>query len=723
MRFLRCAAILFFSAALTAGAANCADTTKADDKKPAAASGDAAKTAVTTGATAAADPAVTDTAAATPTDAAAATEAAPATDATTTPALSRAPVNTALAAASGGGNSSPSESPAFTPMPALDGNPGLFTLETGETLPKHGFSLGIGLNKFSRMPGEVTSLQLIPALGYGVTRWFSLFFNIDAQDHLHVGAPSQLSLSSVNALNPQYQNTIYNSVIPSTGFRPGYVEDIPFASRTGTGVGEIDLGFKIGLLSERRGKPLSLSIRNDFYLPTVTGFNSLLSNQVQYGKFNYGIGVEASKTIFHHSITATANWAYRFTRDSTYNNANIDGVPGPAVLNLADQMQIGAGMLIFPDKRFQIITEYNSTIYVGSGIKNTTAGPRDPVDSITGIRLYAWKWAALDLGYRYSLDLTGHRDRNGFVIKVGTAFWPEKPLPPDSITSSCAVDKSSVLEGSNEAVVATATATDLNGRPLTYVWTATGGKISGVGQFVRWDSSGVGPGGYVLTARVENGAGNNSSCSANVTVRPKPAAPTMSCTANPSTVLAGERATITASVNDPSGSALTYAWQTNGGQIVGDGASVQLDTSGLQPGNYVVTGRAENVTRAACDCSANVTVQTPAPAPQASKVSACNFTLSSARADNVCKRNLDDVAVRLQSDPKSKVVLVGYADPKEPRAGDLATRRGDAGKKYLGDEKGVDAARVEVRTAAGSEGAGDDNRRLDIIFVPDGASY
>ena len=719
MRFLRCAAILFFIAALTAGAANCADTTKADDKKPAAASADAAKTAPTT---ATADPAATDAAAATPTTPAAATDATPATDAATTPALARAPVNAAIAAVAGT-NAPSSDSPRFTPMPALDGNPGLFTLETGDTLPKDAFSVAVGLNKFSRMPGEITSLQLVPSMAYGVTRWFSVFFNIDAQDHIHVGAPSQLSLSSVNALNPQFQNTIYNSVIPSTGFRPGYVEDIPFASHNGSGIGEVDLGFKIALLSEHRGKPLSLSIRNDFYIPTVSGFSHLLTDQAQTGKFNYGIGVEASKTIFHHSITATANWAYRFTRDSTFNNATVDGVIGPAVLNLADQMQIGAGMLIFPDKRFQIITEYNSTIFVGSGIKNTTAGPRDPVDSITGIRIYALKWAALDLGYRYSLDLTGHRDRNGFVIKVGTAIWPEKTLPPDSITSSCAVDKGSVLEGSNEAVVATATATDLNGRPLTYVWTATGGKISGVGQFVRWDSSGAGPGGYVLTARVDNGAGTNSSCSANVTVRPKPAAPTMSCTANPATVLAGERATISASVNDPSGSALTYAWQTNGGQIVGDGATVQLDTSGLQPGNYVVTGRAETVTHAACDCSANVTVQAPPPAPQASKVSACNFTLSSARADNVCKRNLDDLAVRLQSDPKSKAVLVGYADPKEPRAGDLATRRGDAGKKYLGDEKGVDASRVEVRTAAGTEGAGDENRRLDIIFVPDGASY
>lgn len=405
-------------------------------------------------------------------------------------------------------------------MPALDGNPGLYTLETGDTLPKHGLNVGIGLNKFSRMPGEITQLQLLPAVSYGVTRWFSVFFNIDAEDHLHVGAPSQLSLSSVNATNPQYLNTIYNSVIPSTGFRPGYVEDAPFASHSGTGVGEIDLGFKIGLLSERRGKPLSLSIRNDFYIPTKTGFTDLLANQVQYGKFNYGIGVEASKTILHNSIVATANWSYRFTRDSTY-NVTVGSVVQPEVLNLSDQMQIGAGMLVFPEKRFQIISEYDATIYVGgNGIKNTTVGPRDPVDSLTGFRLYAWKWAALDLAYRYSLDLTGHRDRNGFVIKIGTAFWPQKPLPPDSVTSACAVDKTSVAAGSNEGVVATATATDRNGRPLIYVWTATGGKLSGVGSFVRWDSSGAPAGTYTLTSRVDNGIGNSSNCSVTVVVRP-----------------------------------------------------------------------------------------------------------------------------------------------------------------------------------------------------------
>jgi hypothetical protein len=210
----------------------------------------------------------------------------------------------------------------------------------------------------------------------------------------------------------------------------------------------------------------------------------------------------------------------------------------------------------------------------------------------------------------------------------------------------------------------------------------------------------------------------------NVTVQPKPAppAPTMSCTADRSTVLAGERAEITANVNDPSGTAIRFTWVANGGQIIGSGSIVQFDTSGLAPGIYTVTGRAENELHSACDCTAAVTVQAPPPPPQASKVSACEFAPGSARSDNVCKRNLDDVAVRLQSDPRSKVVLVGYADPKEARAAKLAGERAASAQKYL-QNRGVDASRVEARTAAGAAGAGQENRRVDIVFVPDGASY
>jgi outer membrane protein OmpA-like peptidoglycan-associated protein len=628
--------------------------------------------------------------------------------------------------------------PKYVPMPALDGNPGLFTLETGDTLPPGAVDLSIGVNKFSRMPGNITVLQTVPGFGMGFNRWFSVFFQVDADEHIHVDQPSQLSLSNATLGFPQYRNTIYRSILPGTGIAPAYVEDYPFASHNGGGVGELDLGFKIGLLSEKRGKAFSLSIRNDFFIPTQSGLSDLLRNEVQYGRFNYGIGLEASKTILHNSLLVTLNWSYRYRPGEKFSTIDLLNLPGPptaptpispAVLNLSDELGVGAGMLVFPGKRLQIITEYTGLIYVRSGIQNTTFGGRDPVDTTTGIRIYPIRRIALDVGYRYSLSLLNHQDRNGFIVKLAGAYWPEKPREPDQLTSSCSADKTSVVEGSNEAVQTTATATDSWGHPLTYTWTANGGKITnGSSPYARWDSEGVAPGTYALSLRVDDGAGKTSTCSTNVRVdpKPKPPAPTMSCSADHSSVMAGERAQFTATVNDQSNTALRYSWQANGGQIVNaseSSSSVQFDTSGLVPGTYIVTGRVENGAGGAADCSTSVTVEQPPAPPQASKISDCSFTPGSARADNVCKRVLDDAAVRLQSDPKAKVVLVGFADPKEPGAAKLASRRADEARKYLAGKQGIDGSRVDVRSSTGAAGTGKENRRVDVVLVPDGATY
>jgi hypothetical protein len=414
------------------------------------------------------------------------------------------------------------QSPRWNPMPALDGNPGLFTLETGETLPKGGVNLALSFNKFSRMPGNLTVLEVVPSIGIGINRWLSVFLEFQPHEHIHVGQPKELSLNTPTT-NPQFNNTIYRSLLPGTGDPPAYAADYPFASHSGDGYGEVDLGFKIGLLSERRGNWASLSIRNDFYIPTRTGLGSLLTNQVQYGNFSYGIGLEASKMILHRSILATINWSYRFMREQTFNVAG--GTPPVQVLDLADQMGSGLGLLMFPDKRFNIITEYSAVIYMRQGLPNTSFGPRDPVDNVTGIRLYLGKSVAMEVGYRYAMNLNNHLDRNGFIAKLGIARWPEKPREPDSLTSNCSVDKPSVMEGSNDLVQATATASDSYGHPLTYNWTATGGKISGNGPYARWESSGTAPGSYALTVLVDDGAGKTSSCSASVTILLKPVPP------------------------------------------------------------------------------------------------------------------------------------------------------------------------------------------------------
>jgi len=412
----------------------------------------------------------------------------------------------------------------WTPMPAMDGNPGLLTLETGEIVPKGGFDLGFTANKISRMPGSITVLQLVPGFGVGITRWFSVFMQANVHEHIHVDTPSQLSLNTPTT-NPQFPsnppqlNTIYRSLLPGTGLPPAYVEDYPFASHNGGSYGEIDMGFKIGLLSERRGNWASLSIRNDFYIPTRTGLGALLTNEVQYGNFSYGIGAEASKTIMHRSILATINWSYRFMREQTF-TGTVQGVAQPLVLDLADQMQTGVGLLIFPDKRFNIITEYSSLIYMRKGLPNTSFGARDPVDNVTGIRFYLGKRFAFDVGYRYSMNLNNDLDRNGFIAKLAGAYWPEKPREPDYLTAACSVDKSTVPAGSKDIVQASVVATDTYGHPLTYSWTASGGKMDGAGPFARWTPAGAGPGAYTLTAQVDDGAGKTASCSSSVTVQP-----------------------------------------------------------------------------------------------------------------------------------------------------------------------------------------------------------
>lgn len=482
------------------------------DEKPGATSSAAAPATAATAPSPAASP--NDPAKDTPKDAPANTEPVPSV------------VNSNAAAPAGAAakqNDAPegagSENPRFLPMMAWDGNPGLFTLETGELLPAGGVNFTAGTNKISRMPGSITVLQTGPALAVGVNRWFSLFLQVNADEHIHVDAPTNLSLAIPPAFQVPFQNTIYSSILPTPFSNPAYVEDYPFASSNGGGVGEVDLGFKLGLLSERRGNRISLSIRNDFYIPTKRGLSNLLDDEVQSGQFNYGVGIEASKNI-KHTMIATLNWAYRFTRQS---NFTVQGVAGPQteILKQADQVSAGLGLLMFPDKRINVITEYNGLVFVRKGIPNTSFGSRDPAESITGLRLYLWHGVAIDVGYRYSLSLAQDLDRNGFIAKLDIAHWPRREHAAaeghDVVAATCAVDLASVAAGG--VVQATANATSSLNYPLTYTWNVNAGRIDGVGPFVRWNTTGVAPGSYTIAVRVDDGAGKSATCSQPVSVR------------------------------------------------------------------------------------------------------------------------------------------------------------------------------------------------------------
>ncbi len=606
------------------------------------------------------------------------------------------------------------------PMPTTSGPLGLFTVDSGYLLPKHGFGIVSYVSKISRMPGNVTVFTLGWAASYGISDWFNVHIGWEPYRYIHMGVPTQLSLRTPTT-NPPFPNatspTIFRGLTVVPGSAPGYVEDFPFANRNGGAIGDLVVGFKIGPFSEWRGHWLSMAIRNDFFIPTKRSFSELLDNQVQTGQFGWLGSVSMSRTWWKDRIVSSSNLSYRVTRDPRANRVRM--------FEQADVLRLGGGTIFLPKHRFQPMTETVFNIYVGPSTQNTTFGARDPVDSIWGVRVYPWVTnLALDIGYRRTGNLKGHGDKNGFIFKLGTVHWPEKPKPVNRAPmASCSAEAASVYAESGDSVGVRVMASDPDNDPLTYSWSASGGAVQGSGPTARWNSAGTRTGTYTITANVSDGKGGTASCAVDIKVDPRPnRAPTMTCSVDRSSVLTGERVRVTARAADADNDPLTYSWRTNGGQIVGSGASVQLDTTGLAAGRYTVTGRVDDGRSGAADCTVDVGVTVPPPPPQASKLSECFFRPASARVDNVCKRVMDDVALRLQNDPKASVAIIGYADPKERKPEKLAKDRADAAKKYL-VSKGIADSRIDTRAAGGQAGADKQNRRVDVIWVPAGATY
>jgi len=371
----------------------------------------------------------------------------------------------------------------------------------------------------------------------------------------------------------------------------------------------------------------------------------------------------------------------------------------------------------------------------GSVTQNSNSQYTFAIAAGGGVDLVLWKnvaWRVAELDYlmtNFSGPGVGADGRQnnfragtGIVLRFG---FPEPPPPPNHPpVAACAASPASVFAGSGDSVDVHVNASDPDNDQLTYSYTATGGGVSGTGPDARWASTGLSVGTYTVNAKVDDGKGGTATCAADIAVQPKPnQPPTIACSTDRSPIMPGERTGITSVASDPDGDPLTYSYTTTGGQIVGSGPKVQFDSTGLSAGSYTVKCSVGDGRGGNADASTNVDVQQPPPPPQATKVGDCGYTKPGAsRFDNLCKRVGDDVALRLKNDPNAKVVIVGFADPKEPRSAKLAAARADLAKKYLG-EKGIDASRISTRTGEATKGAEKDNRRVDFIFVPEGATY
>jgi len=320
-----------------------------------------------------------------------------------------------------------------------------------------------------------------------------------------------------------------------------------------------------------------------------------------------------------------------------------------------------------------------------------------------------------------TVAITAYRLSAGAVYRFGGGGI----YSPAPASFGCEVQPVSVFPG--DPINVTGRVIDLeSNKKLTpaYTWSSTGGKITGTTENATIATTGVAPGDYTVNGRVSEGskAEQHAECSASFRVIAfEP--PTITCSANPTSILPGGLSTIAAVGISPQNRPLTYSFGTTAGQITASGTTGTLSTADVAPGAITVSCNVVDDAGKSASSAATVTVTAPPPppvppAPLSRTLCSISFERDKkrpVRVDNEAKACLDSIALEMNHDTDAVLVVVGKHDPQEKP--DAAAERTLNVKQYLTTEKGIDPSRIEVRTGETKD------RTVDDVLVPAGATW
>lgn len=315
----------------------------------------------------------------------------------------------------------------------------------------------------------------------------------------------------------------------------------------------------------------------------------------------------------------------------------------------------------------------------------------------------------------------GRANLSGVDLSTGIVTHFGHIIPPPPVTYTCSASPSTAFPG--DPITVTGTAGNLNPKKTaTYNWTADGGTVSGTSNTANVDTKSLNPGSYNVKGHVSEGnkPGEMADCSAPFTIQ-QYGPPTISCSANPSTVSPGDSSTIQAAGSSPQNRPLTYSYSSTAGSVTGNTSTATLNTTGAAPGTITVTSNVVDDKGQTASCSTSVTVVAPAPPPAVTTTSLCSITFDRdkkrpARVDNEAKACLDDIALNMQRSSDAKLAVVGNGASTEKTASKTAASRAVNAKDYLVTEKGIDASRITTYT--GSQ----DGKTVNSTLIPTGAT-
>ncbi len=370
-------------------------------------------------------------------------------------------------------------------------------------------------------------------------------------------------LQTVTLLNP---NGAPSGTAPSVfTTAPSYLPDAPFINRTwGTAsFSTFTVGGKWRWTNVNNPVGFGIMGAYRFYADTANDFAGF--NQLQRGASPGGNRGDILLSLF--ADARVARWANVSANVGYHWNASVKGdFPGGefTLLDRPDEFLTSAAIDFPVNRYFQPIVEFRSLRYIGGRTPN--ALEKHPMDLIGGFRIFPTRWFGMSFAYRYNVNQLddGDFDDESFT---GSAFIP------------CATVVTQPGDLGNGGCIPQTVTNTFTGRP-------PGLRVS--------DN----PHGYIFqtfigrrNTRLEDKVNQWANVTAvelsdsTITLPCPPGfVPAEGATCNDNTTI-----NVSTTAVDPEGDVLTYNYTVSGGRIVGSGANVQWDLSGLGKGTYTLT--------------------------------------------------------------------------------------------------------------------------------------
>ena len=264
---------------------------------------------------------------------------------------------------------------------------------------------------------------------------------------------------------------------------------------------------------------------------------------------------------------------------------------------------------------------------------------------------------------------------------------------------SCKVSQTFILEG--EKTVIDANATDPNkqdqGR-LSVSWSSSAGSITQKNGSAEFDSTGLEPGKYLVSAEVSDGE-NIVSCSLNIQVDKRLQPPQVVCEPSEIEITELESTTLQVDASDPNSDQLSYEWTVDEQYVYNDRSNLFFEAEPLGRGTHTVQVTVRDVDEMTASCGFNVIVnRKPNRMPEVA------LTLEKS------KLNVGETvgASAVGSDPDKDPLNYSWALNGQPRA--------ETSSRIRINTRGLSVGRHTILVAAHDDrdGRGDDSKQISL---------